>query len=101
MANWIPYLSFLKWTFEALCINEFSGTTFSCDGVVTGECVSTGDQVLRRLGFGDDTVSDAVLGLSMLLIGFTVAAIVFLERSQLRFLALGHAGMKINTSKLD
>ena len=32
VANWIPYFSMFRWTFEALCVNEYTGLTFTCDG---------------------------------------------------------------------
>ena len=31
VANLIPYVSFLRWGFAALCTNEFTGETFTCD----------------------------------------------------------------------
>lgn len=102
VANLIPYLSFIKWTFEALCINQFLGQTFDCAGTVSGACEQTGEAVLQRLGFGGKEVSDAVLGLSMLLIGFTLSAVWFLERSQLQFIPLGHTGRNMaDTSKVE
>ena len=33
VANWIPYFSMFRWTFEALCVNEYTGLTFTCDSV--------------------------------------------------------------------
>jgi len=46
VANLIPYVSFLRWGFQALCINEFTGATFVCDpGVPLYQCQTTGEQV--------------------------------------------------------
>jgi hypothetical protein len=100
VANWFPFVSFLKWTFEALCINEFKGATFACSGSVEGQgCQPRGEDVLSQLGFGGKEVSDAVLGLSMLFIGFTLAAFLFLYYSQLKYIALGHSGRNMGEAK--
>lgn len=93
VANWIPYLSFIRWAFEALCINEFTGLTFVCDGEY-GACFQTGEEVLVGLSFANKTVSDALFGLGMVLLGFMVSAYWFLFRSKATFLALGHIGRK-------
>jgi len=101
VANWIPYLSFLKWTFECLAINEFKGAKFSCGGQSYGACETTGEQVLKRLKFGDDTIYDAVFGLSMVLIGFTVSAYLILDRSKISYMPLNFIGSKQASRKDD
>ncbi|XP_062185526.1 ABC transporter G family member 5 [Phragmites australis] len=47
------YLSLFKWPFEALLVNEFAGGG-RCVMRVLGECVATGDEVLRREGLGEE-----------------------------------------------
>jgi len=94
VANWIPYMSFLKWTFQALSINEFSGETFNCIGSPDGACLKTGEQVLARLNFQNDTINEACFGLGMVLLGFTISAIFFLDRSKASYITLGHIGRK-------
>lgn len=97
VANWIPYLSFLKWTFEALCINEFKGATFDCTNGPAQACEKTGEVVLARLSFGNDTVEYACFGLGMVLLGFTFAAYHILDRSKVSYLPLGHVGRRVVT----
>ncbi len=92
VANWIPYVSFLKWTFEALCVNEFQGEKFNCAQASQGACKTTGEQVLESLSFGGRSTSEAVFGLAMLLIGFTLAALGFLHNSRMTYIPLGHVG---------
>jgi len=91
VANWLPYVSFLKWAFEAFCINEFSGETYPCPVGQQG-CLSTGSEILSTLSFQGETVGDAVFGLGMLLIGFLVSAVVILDLSRLTYMRLGHIG---------
>jgi ABC-type multidrug transport system ATPase subunit len=47
------YLSLFKWPFEALLVNEFAGGG-RCVVRALGECVATGDEVLRREGLGEE-----------------------------------------------
>ncbi|EES01897.1 ABC transporter G family member 5 [Sorghum bicolor] len=54
-ACWVfmHYLSLFKWPFEALLVNEFAGGG-RCVVRALGECVATGDEVLRREGLGEE-----------------------------------------------
>ena len=49
IANWIPYFSFIRWSYAALAINEFKGETFTCGGGATGACLTTGMMALTLL----------------------------------------------------
>lgn len=91
VANGIPYLSFIRWTLEALLINEFTGETFKCNDAV-GACKTTGEQVLNILSFGGHTIYYPLFGLGMLLIAFSVMALFTLYNSKISFISLGHRG---------
>jgi len=91
VANWVPYASFMKWTYEALCINEFKGENFSCDKGPQGACEKTGDEVLVRLSF-TDTIEEACFGLGMVLLAITSLAILLLHYSKLTYVSLGWTG---------
>ena len=30
-AQWLPYISFIKWAFNAFAVNQFEGMTFACE----------------------------------------------------------------------
>jgi hypothetical protein len=117
VANWIPvrsqipdkvlkcnnvlfiqYMSFLRWGFQALCINEFSGLRFQCSGYASG-CFSTGEQVLQYLGFDGHTTNYPVFGLGMLLIAFLIITYILVDRGQMSYLSLGHTGAKYASFK--
>lgn len=99
VANWIPYLSFIRWTFEALAINEFLGLRFSCSGSSDGACIQTGEQVLQTLGFGGHTPQPAIFGLSMVFIGFLLLLFISLEISRIKYMPLGFKGRKFKEEK--
>lgn len=92
VANWIPYISFIRWSFESLCINEFQGLRFNCDGVDPQACITTGEQQLNRLDYGGHTVSYPVFGLGMLLLAYLLLAFSILHFSYLKFTPLGFTG---------
>ena len=96
VANLMPYLSFLKWSFQALCINEFRGENFNCDPNApegTG-CEPTGEVILDRLTFGGSTTGNAIMGLCLVLTGLFLVAFLLLYRGGLVFAPLGHVGSR-------
>ena len=48
---WIAYISYIRWGFEALVINEMSGLTFTCNPD-ENNCWYSGEQVLEFLTWG-------------------------------------------------
>ena len=95
VANLIPYLSFMRWGFAALCRNEFDGATFECDpGMLIEACETRGEQVLARLKFTDFTTAECCFGLGMVLLGFVFSAYLFLLIGRLSYVPLGHVGRR-------
>lgn len=94
-------MSFLKWTFESLAINEFTGATFDCTNGPANACEKTGEVVLSRLSFGGDTIEYACFGLGMLLLGFTFVALQILIRSKEEYMPLGHEGSSFKKRSAD
>lgn len=90
VANWIPYASFMKWTYQSLCINEFRGEIFECNAG-GGACEKTGEDVLFRLSFAE-SIEQSCLGLGMVMLVFTCLAIFLLHNSRLKYVSLGFAG---------
>jgi hypothetical protein len=99
VANLIPYLSFLRWAFEALCINEFSGVTFTCKAS-DASCTTKGEDVLSNLSF-HESIYEAVFGLGMVLLGFTVSAFYLLDRSKVTYIPLNYMGAKYKAHTTD
>eukprot|EP01040_Poterioochromonas_malhamensis_P000564 gene564-604_t len=93
VAEWIPYISFMRWAFQSFCINEFKGQTFSCSAAASGsQCLPDGTAVLESLSFNDQTIHGSTLGLGVMLLFFFFSAIVVLEVNRLKFMKLGHVG---------
>ncbi|ERN00035.1 ABC transporter G family member 7 isoform X1 [Amborella trichopoda] len=56
--RWIPRVSLIRWAFQGLCINEFSGLKFEQQQSFD---IETGEQVLERLSFGGSSIKDTVV----------------------------------------
>ena len=116
--GWLKYISFIRYAFTALCINEFKGATFDCTGGppagVVGSNVTTpaaaggppcltGDQVLDQLNFTSVTIGQNALALIIELVVFHVLALGILIRARPQFLSFLHQGGEegANGKKLD
>jgi ABC-type multidrug transport system ATPase subunit/ABC-type multidrug transport system permease subunit len=87
VAEWLPNLSFLRWTFGALAVNEFADASFTCEYPDPTMCETSGDQVLDRLNF-DGTVGDQLFGLSMMFLGFLLLALYTLDRNGYQYMEI-------------
>ena len=101
VAEWIPYISMFRWTFQALCINEFKGLTFTCDGYDDESCLKTGDAALTTLSFDGHSANWAVFGLAMLLLCYLTGTYFIIENNKLNFLKLNHIGNAIKSHILQ
>ena len=76
--RWIEYLSHLYFAFMGLAINDFQGRTgWSCGSTPdtnssssNSGCMTTGDEILDRLGFGGNHLWEAFLGLIALTVAY-------------------------------
>lgn len=74
--GWFKYISFIRYAFQALMINEFAGNDFLCefeDGTPADACLD-GDAYLQRLNFDDDSIALSCVLLMVLAVAFNAAA---------------------------
>eukprot|EP00928_Gymnodinium_smaydae_P086947 TRINITY_DN7132_c0_g3_i1.p1 TRINITY_DN7132_c0_g3~~TRINITY_DN7132_c0_g3_i1.p1 ORF type:complete len:650 (+),score=131.60 TRINITY_DN7132_c0_g3_i1:69-1952(+) len=53
---WLREISFIRYAFKAVAVNEMEGTVFECNAGVDAVCISRGEQVLAQLGFDQDNL---------------------------------------------
>ena len=82
--RWVPQASLIRWAFQALCINEFSGLTFDVEK--KGD-IATGEQALERLSFSGG-VNDALLAKARIVAVNYWCAYSLLKSSAPKFLEL-------------
>jgi ABC-type multidrug transport system ATPase subunit len=98
--NWIPFISLFRWAYEALCINEFQGRTFSCN-TNPSQCLTTGEEVLQTLSYSGHTVNYPIFGLGMLLLCYLAGLYVLLLLNKLRYMPLGFVGSAFKKRATD
>ena len=92
VANWVPYISFIRWSFQALLINEFKGLEFNCDIEPANACIMTGEEYLKKVAFDGHTTAYAVFGMGMLLLCYLTMAFTSLIVNGLKFTKLNWTG---------
>ena len=85
---WLRELSFIRYAFQALCVNEFAGAEFTCDPNTTATCID-GDEHLERLKFDDVKIWENCLILFGMIVGFNALALAIIYYRQPKYLALG------------
>jgi len=87
---WLRELSFIRYAFKAVIVNEFAGETFTCDDVhSTAPCITSGDTVLAQLGFTDDfAIMKCVVIMAIIFAGFNLLAFSILVVRRPLFLPL-------------
>jgi ABC-type multidrug transport system ATPase subunit len=92
VANLVPYISILRWSFQALAINEYQGISFECE--VGKKCLATGEQVLDSLGFEGKSVSYPISAVWLVCLFLTFSAYLILLRSKAEYSPLTFTGSK-------
>ncbi|XP_057734528.1 ABC transporter G family member 7 [Arachis stenosperma] len=80
--RWIPSVSLIRWAFQGLCINEFSGLQFEHQNSFD---IQTGEQALERLSFGKSRISDTVLAQNRILFFWYCTTYLLLEKNKPKF----------------
>jgi len=87
--GWIKYISFIRYAFQALCVNEFKGAAFTCSekDLAIGRCLQ-GDQMLEQLKFGEVSVAMNCLYLAIMVAAFNILAYAILALNAPKFLGI-------------
>ncbi|KAL1556580.1 ABC transporter G member 7 [Salvia divinorum] len=80
--RWIPRVSLIRWAFQGLCINEFSGLQFDHQNSFD---IQTGDQALDRLSFGGSRIRDTVVAQSRILLFWYYTTYLMLEKNKPKY----------------
>ena len=66
--NWMPKASLIKWGYEALCVNEFTGLVLQPTGPVGTSAISKGETLLENIGFEKSSINQCVDGLKVIIL---------------------------------
>ncbi|CAN6478096.1 unnamed protein product [Victoria cruziana] len=80
--RWIPQVSLIRWAFQGLCINEFTGLQFDQHQPFD---IQTGEQVLERLSFGGSHIPQTVLAQGRILMFWYWTTYVLLHKNKPKY----------------
>ncbi|KAH7516393.1 hypothetical protein FEM48_Zijuj10G0130300 [Ziziphus jujuba var. spinosa] len=80
--RWIPRVSLIRWAFQGLSINEFSGLQFDHQNSFD---IQTGEQALERLSFGGSRIRDTVVAQSRILLFWYCTTYLLLEKNKPKY----------------
>ncbi|KAB2045605.1 hypothetical protein ES319_D01G173800v1 [Gossypium barbadense] len=83
--RWIPRASLIRWAFQGLCINEFTGLKFDCQNSFD---IQTGEQALYRYSLGGTCIRDTVIAQSRILLFWYSTTYLLLEKNKPKYLLL-------------
>ena len=58
LLRWVPKVGIVKWAFQGLAINEFTGLSFSADGPRRGPLIKTGEEALAKFGLANMSIRE-------------------------------------------
>ena len=98
--RWLKYLSFVRYAFQALAVNEFRGAHFYCRGPGASDltCVTDGGLVLRQLNFDDVNIRTNIAILAAIVVLFNLLALVIFRLNHPRFLPWSTSSKKVTPS---
>ncbi|KAF3328958.1 ABC transporter G family member 7 [Carex littledalei] len=80
--RWIPRASLIRWAFQGLCINEFTGLEFEQKQSYD---VRTGEQVLERLSFGGNRIKDTIVAQGRILMFWYCTTYLLLKKNKPKY----------------
>lgn len=84
---WLQEVSFIRYAFKAVAVNEFQGASFECNEEVDAYCVTDGDQVLAQLEFDEEgLINKCAAILLAIFVALNLIAFTILVRKRPRFL---------------
>ncbi|VFQ66541.1 unnamed protein product [Cuscuta campestris] len=80
--RWIPRVSLIRWAFQGLCINEFSGLQFEHQNSFDIQC---GEQQLERLSFRGSRIRDTVMAQGRILLFWYYTTYLLLAKNKPKY----------------
>lgn len=85
--EWITYISFIRWSFQTLAINEFKDRHLDIPGV-------NGNDVLDEWGYGDDELWEGFVGLIVFATVVHLGAFTLIQQRGPKYIKEGETGRR-------
>eukprot|EP01117_Protostelium_nocturnum_P010633 TRINITY_DN382_c0_g1_i1.p1 TRINITY_DN382_c0_g1~~TRINITY_DN382_c0_g1_i1.p1 ORF type:complete len:613 (+),score=171.42 TRINITY_DN382_c0_g1_i1:131-1969(+) len=79
---WLDALSYVKWAYVGISLNELNGLSISCQAseLVNGVCPTvSGEQTIQRLGLNKFTIGECIGSLIAIIVGFRIITFLALR----------------------
>lgn len=96
--SWLSKLSLIRWTYEALCVNELTGLNFQPERLTGPLAVTSGEQVLESIGYRSSTVYAAVGALFRIILGNYLMTYLMLRIQTPAFESIESNSKELSTS---
>ncbi|KAG7973748.1 hypothetical protein I3843_06G012500 [Carya illinoinensis] len=80
--RWIPRVSLIRWAFQGLCINEFSGLQFDHQNSFD---IQSGEQALERFSLGGCSIKETVIAQSRILLFWYCTTYLLLKKNRPKY----------------
>ncbi|XP_051149198.1 ABC transporter G family member 7 [Andrographis paniculata] len=80
--RWIPHVSLIRWAFQGLCLNEFTGLKFEHQNSYD---IQSGEQALNRLSFGGSRIRDTITAQTRILVFWYYTTYLLLEKNKPKY----------------
>lgn len=85
LLKWIPKIGLIRWFFEGVAVNEFTGLEFDTGGPRRGAIVKTGFDALERFGIAKRTLPEVFTAQTRIIAGCWILSFAGLSLSKQRF----------------
>jgi len=86
--RWIPRVGLIRWFFEGVAVNEFTGLTFDISGPRRGVLVKTGFDALEIFGIAKRSLSEVFTAQTRIITGCWILSFVGLSLSRDKFMKM-------------
>jgi hypothetical protein len=90
--RWVPAVSLIRWAFEGLAVNEFTGLKLDPPTNVVakaaGAYIPTGERALENLSFGKSTVRGCAIAQSYIIAGCWAGSLRALQKNRPRMVPM-------------
>lgn len=86
--KWIPRVGLIRWFFEGIAVNEFTGLTFDTGGPRRGVIVKTGIDALESFGIAKRSLSEVFTAQTQIITGCWILSFIGLSLSRDKFMKM-------------
>jgi len=88
LLRWIPKVGLIRWFFEGVAVNEFTGLTFDKSGPRRGVIMNTGIDALESFGIAERSLSEVFTAQTRIITGCWILSFIGLTLSRDKYMKM-------------